>query len=152
MKNYLIILLSLLSIVACRDKPSRAQAWAFKNLTSHSITIIPFNNGNIFTKGILELDPNSTLVVDTISVPAYRDTPPISQGFFNGMDSVQVYFDNQSHITHLLSIGYISGNNNYTPDSPRNFNNPKCATIIRPEWIWEITYIFTEQDYLDAKQ
>ncbi len=152
MKKYIITILGLFLMIACGDKPSRTQAWAFKNLTIHSIKITPFKNGNIFAKGVLELDPNTTIVVDTISVPADRDTPPESQGFFNGFDSVQVYFDNQKLITHLLLPDATSGNKYYTRTSPRNFNNPQCSSIIKPEWVWEITYTFTEQDYLDAIQ
>lgn len=152
MKKYLIILLSPLLIVSCKDKPSRNQAFVFKNPTPHFIKIFPFHDGNIILNGVLEVNPNSILVLDTISVPADGDTEPVFHGLFNGFDSVQVHFDNQKLITHLLLPGYTSGNNHYTPDSPRNFNNPNCATIVKPDWVWQITYTFTEQDFIDASQ
>jgi hypothetical protein len=152
MKKYIIAILGLFLMIACGDKPSRTQAFAFNNSTLHSIKITPFKNGNMVVERMLDLKPTSLLVIDTISGPANRDTPPKFYPFFDGFDSVQVYFDNQKLITHLLLPGATSGNKYYTTASPRNFNNPQCATIVKPEWVWEITYTFTEQDYLDASQ
>lgn len=152
MKKYIIAIFGLFLMVACGDKPSRIQAFAFNNPTLHSVKITPFKNGNMVAERMLDLKPNSLLVIDTISGPANRDTPPKFYPFFDGFDSVQVYFDNQKLITHLLLPDVTSGNKYYTPTSPRNFNNPQCSSIIKPEWVWEITYTFTEQDYLDASQ
>jgi hypothetical protein len=150
MKKFQIYLLMLFfngTILSCCKSKGDSTFFEFNNNTSHSLTIIPYAKGEVIIS--LDIKPNSLFEASA--------TCSKEICFFSGgkNDSILVLFDGKYKSTHYLfeelpNKKEIVFSNNRNLFNVKNYKvdkepNSRCSFKILHN------YIFTEQDYLDAK-
>lgn len=157
MKKYYLFLISLPCIFgSCIKEKQTLSYLKIINTTNHSISIVPFQYGAILTDNIKDINPNSILQLECNVTRGIAGIPVVFGYYFTNPDSLHVKWDAQYSITHLHLATDSSGVKHYTVTSPRNlFKQENYKEEITKDKkhnrIWEVTYAFTEQDYLDAK-
>ncbi len=153
-KNILIIFSFILS--SCIKEKQTMSYLKLTNSTGHSIQMVPYKNGTVFTSNVKALSPNSTIELEHNFTRGINEEPVIFNTYVTEVDSIQVIWDSKDTITHLHLASDLSSTNHYPISSNRNlFKQGSYKTDITGDTkhsrTWEVVYTFTEQDYLDAK-
>jgi len=155
MKKSLIFLIFL--IIACADLEYTRCYTYMQNDSSHNITVKSYFQGNLTPFLSFELLPSEKKEVLS------RQSRGLGSGesyalMATGEDSILVIFDNVDTIIHYRRPELVNPTKKYILfESPRNFYNSanyvkKTTEKTTYHATYNYTYIFTEQDYLDAKQ
>jgi len=155
MKLFLIFS-CILVCFSCITEKQTFSTQKLYNSTNHTIIIIPFFNGVEIGSKKKMLPPNSVIELEYRFTRGINNVPAIFFDYFKNVDSLHVMFDNQYQITHLLLSTFTSGLKNYASSSTRNLGNVYSYAKEKTEdkknsRTWEVKYIFTNQDYLDAQ-
>jgi hypothetical protein len=151
----LLNLLPLVCIVSCTKEQTTLSDTFAKNTTSHNIQIRLFKNGAIDNNVSFNLQPNETKKI------YYNNTRGIGNGVTYGRinqpaDSFIVTFDNLYSIAHYKPTLIGNSTKKYLYSSKRNLYNDSSymaalTNSTKYSRKWEFTYIFVEQDYIDAR-
>lgn len=151
-----IVLFTLVTLSGGCTKDGETNVTAYLlNNSGHQIEIYYYN------KGVVNV--NDTLKVGASQKVYYGES--YGRGIWSGAtcsfkyrgDSAIIIYDNSYKITHLWS-GFSSSNSKcYLFDNIRNVFNPKNFNSVYNDVSnysreFTLTFTFTEQDYLDAKQ
>ncbi|KAA5534778.1 hypothetical protein F0919_09220 [Taibaiella lutea] len=129
------------------------------NSSGHKITILPFIYGIVNSTDTIKLNEGDSFLL----AEGIFDGDVLNPGFvsnrFNGpVDSTLVLFDNQYKMMHYTYVPDSLKGNYYLYDNPRNLWNSTISyefTRIKDKndnYTNVHKYIFTEQDYLDARE
>jgi hypothetical protein len=139
-KTHLISFLVLLLSGCNFCKPQIETNRYIENLSNHNLKIEKYQNGNIDTSIIV--DKGAKINID--SIPE-----------FLLCDSMIVIYDYSKKKTHYFNDSLTNNHNAYLINNPRNMINisnyeknelsEKCLSITN------LTFTFTEQDYIDAQ-
>ena len=126
------------------------------NRTSHAIKISPYSMGAIRQNLVVYLEPGDSIkIADEISM-GKQGLSGFGSNYLIGSDSIIVRFDDIYFISHYVHEPTNKSEKYYLYENPRNilFIGSYQAHTIKETTnsMWnEYKYIFTEQDYLDAK-
>lgn len=158
MKKYFIFCLFVILYISCRYEESTNTKSLINNNTLHTITIIPYYQGSVVKQDSVNISSNKIYEILDNSNKGKGTGIPYSS-YLTFYDSVEVAFDNSVHATHYSYATTNKGNNlkAIKIDSSRSLYNEvnyvrKIITESKRGISNEYTFIFTEQDYLDAKK
>lgn len=129
------------------------------NKTTHKIIILPFIDGTVYKSDTIYLNQNDSFILAEGTFPGIVENPGFVSNKFRGpIDSSYVIFDDSFIMVHYIvflpdSFDY----NYYLYDNPRNIWNSKQnykfirIKLGKHHYLNLHEYVFTEQDYLDAK-
>ena len=154
--NYLFLTTLICILSSCIKEKQTVSYLKIINKTNHTISIAPYQHGAILTNNLKNIGPNSTLELERNLDRGITGVPVVFHHYFSNIDSLHINWDAQYDITHLLLATDSSSIKHYTITSPRNlfkYENYKEEITYDKKHArtWEVTYAFTEQDYLDAK-
>ncbi len=142
--------LIILFFSSCKkDITTKYEAFILNQTANHAIKLSFFKSGIPFN---ITLNPNDSLKIadgfdfGTITVPGF------SSNYFGGPnDSINVIFDNQYLVSHYFNSPANLSSKYLLFSSLRNLGNPNSYIFNRYNNLNSHYYIFTEQDYLDAR-
>lgn len=140
---------------ACTKEKKTYSTTIARNTTAHSILVIPYLNGNIFTSDSFSLNSNSEKEVLSIGDGGIGSGTSYAKAN-QYVDSFVVIFDKTFSIVHYKPTVIGLNPKRYLFSSKRNlYNDTSYLAVITSDDSgvrnWKFTYTFTEQDYLDAK-
>jgi hypothetical protein len=154
MKNAQIIILLATLLPSCVIDGHSDIKTNLINQSNHSIQILPYRNGVVEPISITTISLNDTAIVFTWE--GKGKVNPHDYGYYlSYYDSVKIVYNNSFTIIHRKANDPNLSGIVYT--NPRNIiNSDNYLRSITSETGYSITgyfdFIFTEQDYLDAKQ
>ncbi len=151
-----IFYLILIVFTGCIKETSTNYYAYLNNKTTHKIEITPYRLGSVVTSKILVLNANVNKEITNGAGRGLNGNVGFTSANFAGMDSVKVIFDNTYVITHYFNTSFSFFSKFYLYDSLRNLDNYKSYfftsnDLSKVKRENKYVYIFTEQDYLDAK-
>lgn len=155
--KYLIFILIILSSTSCIKDYNSSYTATFLNTTQHSIKILFYKGGVVYTTDTIKLIPNQQFQFANGSLRGNVTVPGFDSKYFgNSNDSIVVVFDNLYKITHYGIAPTVLASKYYLFSSNRNIGNPKSYRFVSTAVSShshenDHYYDFTEQDYLDAK-
>lgn len=156
MKKLVCILLILGTYSSCNKEKQTFTDLNLQNTTTHKIELIPYKNGVEYNVGKITLNASTELKVTTYFSRGISNIPIVFPDYLDATDSIHVIFDATYSITHYLKAPIKFSSKFYSPSSSRNLGNINNyqQTILsdsKNTRNWLLKYVFTEQDYLDAK-
>lgn len=154
-KTVLIALANLTVFCGCTDQEWHETTSILDNQSRHKVTITYYENGNINPEFNQLLNVNETKVVlvdsDTGKGRGFTYDTSIAE-----FDSAVVVFDNSRRVVHYGYNKTGPNPNAITFFDPRNIFNldsysERIVLETEKREEREVTYTFTEQDYIDAE-
>jgi hypothetical protein len=138
----------------CIKEEITGSKFEIRNETQHSITIIPYSDGNLSYKDSVRVEKNQIITIDGGWERGL--TPGILYATFVKDGPILVIFDKIFKIIHYRDDLNTHSEKYYSLTSSRNFYNElsykKTMTDINKfNRNVLLIYTFTEQDYLDAQ-
>lgn len=154
MKN-IFIFSFLLFLNGCIKEPVGHTTSFINNTTTHTIKLLPYNGTTLDNANIKIVNPNSTLRVFDFNVRG-KTIEPCFGTLLQPYDSVLVTYDGLVKIPHVKFNLTYTGNHKILFNTNRSISNANNWTrTITNETKYSLegnfTYVFVEQDYLDAK-
>ena len=154
--KYYIGLITAFLFAGCIKEGSTSYRAVMINPTMHTIEFRPYYGGVVPPANVFKIGANDTL---EIALGSFRGI--VGQGgfiskYFAGTDSVLVVYDNLYSIVHYVYTPVALNPRHYLYSSLRNIGNLKSYEYTFKDHYKgfrssNYKYIFTEQDYLDAK-
>lgn len=157
MKQFLVLLSINFILSSCVKEKQTFTDLKIKNSTAHSVEIIPYRHGDIYSEVIINIrEYSDTMIKKNYFHRGISNIPLFFPEYLNDTDSAKVIFDNQFSITHYFKQTSMVSEKYYEKLSNRNLSNlDSYNSFIESESKntrhWISIYTFTEQDYLDAK-
>jgi hypothetical protein len=154
MKTIFISILMLLLNGCIKEKVGHTTSF-INNKTAHTIKLLPYNGATLDNANIKIVNPNSTLQVYDFTVRG-KTIEPCFGTLLQPYDSVLVTYDDVVKIPHIKFNLPYTGNHKILFNTNRSISNANNWTkLITNETKYSLegnfTYVFSEQDYLDAK-
>jgi hypothetical protein len=154
--KYFLFAICILMLNGCSKEEHTLYIAFLINSTAHNIEIHPYFAGIVPADKIITLNGGGN---KEIANGMYRGTgkdPVFLSEYMTGADSLVVIFDQLYSITHYGNPPLILNTKHYFFSSPRNIGNVKNYQIEsrklgKHSIENKFTFIFIEQDYLDAK-
>ena len=153
MKKYTIILLLIISLLGCKCEGTSFTTSKVENLTNYNVTIKSYKDGVLDTR-ITSIEKKGLKIIGETG--GRTKSSSISMYFFMA-DSLVVEFDGAKKAVHYGHGGKLEKNpNTIVVTSSRSLYNDKSyvfKTLIDDKCFLEteFSYIFTEQDFLNAR-
>ena len=142
-------------MISCNKERNTTSDTFFINSTQHVVKVNAYVKGVVDSKISFELASNETKKVYHVNTRGINHG--ISYGYINmPVDSFVVSFDNTYSIVHYKSNLISTNPKRYMFDSKRNiYNDSSYALSVKNETEIErdveFSYVFTDQDYIDAQ-
>lgn len=154
MKNIFIFSFILLLNGCIKENVGHTTSF-INNTTAHTIKLLPYYGATLDNANIKIINPNSTLQVYASNVRG-KTIEPCFGTLLAPYDSVLVTFDDIVKIPHIKFNLTYTGNHKVLFNTNRSISNANnWARLITNETKNSLegnfTYVFSEQDYLDAK-
>ncbi len=153
MKYFLLIIIYVLLSCGIKEKQSTTKLFLVNN-SSSNVEIIPIKNSIFQNEEVIHLEPKEKVMISNDYVRGLTEIPIYFPEFLES-DSIFVVFNSGDTMLHI-KYENIPSRKFYTLQSERNLYNTESYSNQLVEdskyWHrWEVTYYFTEQDYMDAK-
>ena len=154
MKNIFILSFILFLNGCIKEKVGHTKSF-ITNTTTHTIKIYPYYGATLDNSNIKIVNPNSTVEVYKLN-PRGKTIDPCFGTLLQPYDSVLITYDDVVKIPHIKFNLTYTGNHKILFSNNRSISNADHWTkLITNETKYSLegnfTYVFVEQDYLDAK-
>ena len=154
--KYYIGLITAFLFVGCIKEGSTSYRATIINPTMHTIECRPYYAGAVPPANVFKIGANDTLEIALGSDRGIVGRAGFNPKYFAGADSVLVVYDNLYSIIHYGNTPAVLNPRHYLYSSLRNIANQlsyEYTFTDHSKWFRSSNYkyIFTEQDYLDAK-
>lgn len=153
--NKFIFTIVLFFLISCGKEEVTFSSLNIYNETKYKITIIPYFNGVIKSNNIINLSPFENKELESLTQKGLSDRPIIFYDHLKLVDSFIVKYDDTIYKIHNGLDSFILNKKVYNLQSNRNLFSNSYSTRktenTKTRRKWEISYSFTEQDYIDAK-
>ena len=154
--KYYIGLITAFLFVGCIKEGSTSYRATIINPTMHTIECRPYYAGIVPPASVFRIGANDTFELALGSDRGIVGRAGWTSKYMSGADSVLVVYDNLYSIIHYGNTPAVLNPRHYLFSSLRNIGNPKSYEYTftdHSKWFRSSNYkyIFTEQDYLDAK-
>ena len=154
--KYFICLITVFLFAGCNREASTSYRIEIINPTMHTIEFRPYYAGIVPPAKVVRIGGNSILETMLDTDRGITGRAGFISKYFSGADSILVVYDNLYSIIHYVYTPVALNPKHYLYSSLRNIRNPESYEYTFTDYSkWfrrnNHKYIFTEQDYLDAK-